>query len=107
MEIWEAAKTHHKGEVLIKKLIRIPDSQLKFDEYGFGQDTHDFAEDLLDFDVKEVERILSKADELAKRARAGSSRSSRTRDSAADDARPSKRRRLANVNEDDDCKSLF
>lgn len=106
IDIWENAKLQNKGEVRAKDFKAIPTTRLKFDEIGFGQDSCDYAEDAAELDAKELADILAAAKDLAKKARAGSSRSSRNGASTVEEPRASKRRRLGNVNEDN-CKSFI
>lgn len=54
----------------------------------------------MDISTEDLNAIFAKAKVLAKESRNGGSRSSRRAESTTDEARPLKRRRLGNVNED-------
>lgn len=113
ISIWEDAKANNRGDVLNKNFLKtVSDidntyTKLKFDELGFGEDTANYAEDATDLTTKELDDIIASAKELARQARTRGSRSSRLASSITENARPVKRRRLGNVNDDGACKPLF
>lgn len=111
--IWEDAKTNNRGDVLNKNFLKTVSggsdntyTKLKFDELGFGEDTANYAEDAADLTTRELNDIIVSATELARQARSRNSRSSRLAASTTENTRPVKRRRLGNVNDDDECKCL-